>query len=277
MILLISPITFKGITNTINVSSKQVLQKDTYTSPLLFTPIFGDTFTLTPKKGKPSVYSSIKKISSDEEYFDLLKCLKKDKNFRKDWLYDDAIACGIMPYSGRADISKEINKYLRTGIFVEQIAGINSKDVLEDYIKCFDYALKMTDEKFGKYKGFVCRYGQFDENQKQYTSASSKAECAIRHSNCTSPDKKYPFNIIYTNNGHKIKDVHRAVGSDFADAEEEVILSPDTKYVRIEDLTPELKEIKEDFMRIYKSGNKSETSTVVNSEDLKLYFWNELL
>lgn len=240
-------------------------------------------FTDLPKdmyihQDKRTTYQKITPINSEQEFVEIFYRLLADKSFCDEWILEGAnkYDTAIMPYAGLGDIHEVINRYLRLGEFDALNflgSNISSEETVENYIKCLDYALKKTDEVYGKYKGFVFRNGSVDAQSKQYLSTSVKIDGALDHAIWNKPFER-PYNIIFTKNGHKINEVQKKLGSRFADVEAEILLSPDHNYAKLKTLNPEMEKLRQNFIAKFKKKFQIESDEELKNK-LKLDFWIE--
>ncbi len=175
------------------------------------------------------------KISTDEEFEAAMKKLMANPEFNEKWKQDDLVSSIVSVYAGYPDRSFSIN-----GSLVEKDYTDN---FINEVIRCLKYGLKKVDEKYGKYEGIVYRGGYFGEKNSTVSQSfiSTSTDMDV-------PAKKMcrgGFHVIQTSHGHKIKDVQKALGSDYAESEKEILLDPNKKFEQIKELTPELVELKE--------------------------------
>ena len=200
--------------------------------------------------------TGIKKIKSEKEYDEVLNRLKNDKSWWCQWSnpmmnkYEE----GIMPYIGENDISHHINIFMRTG---EPVPSLKyTPELLTDYIRVMDYALKKIDKIYGKHKGVVYRYGYFDINPQNFVSTAKKPNGAAIFVNDDARQYEYPFHVIYTKNGHKAEEVQRKFSNNPAYLKEsEIILNPDSHYEIITEITPEMEAEKAKISRALREEN----------------------
>ena len=135
---------------------------------------------------------------------------------------------GLLLYAGCGDLSDDMNRFLSK----REMRKMNPAQA-KDVVKAFDYSLKKLDEKYGKFSGFVFRQGFFPLGQHQYISTTTDPVIAatLRGGICT--NKNLEFSVIKAKNGHKINEFQRKMGSEYAEEEEEILLSRDSKIKEI--------------------------------------------
>lgn len=158
---------------------------------------------------------------------------------------------GLLPYCGEADISADINMFLKynqngklgtvkegTLVYSKEFLNGNKEllhldsDSANDFVKCLDYSLEQLDKRYGTYNGFVYRGGLFDGNARQFYSTSSQlnpVQVRCQRGN------DYQFHLIKTTNGHKIKDFQAEFNPNnkLFSMESEILLPRNTKYTEV--------------------------------------------
>lgn len=205
-------------------------------------------------------FTTLNKITSEAEYDKILEKLKNSGCWFRPWNKGNKFETGIMPYAGLQDISSEINCFLRNGE-----TNMN-RYMLEDIVRILDYALNEIDKTYGKYKGFVYRYGFVDNITKNYVSTARDPIGAVsqieNRRRCTNP-----FYIIQTENGHKIEEVQKKLDYNSIYVEEsEILLNPATYFQEINYLAPEFKEAKE---KLLLEANKARLNPIPQIKFLK--------
>lgn len=184
----------------------------------------------------------IKPIETDKEYIEIMKKLMDDPRYIWKAESGDIFDKGIKPWGDTCDIHAYINGYITKGsIPTEYILPDKPNDTfMDDIVRCFKYALKKEDEKFGQFKGFVFRHGFFGNQNspeiitERFYSASSSPKILFmkEHKDC---------NAILAGNGHKIYKTQERLGDRWhANHEREVLLNPNERYRRIEHPSQEL-------------------------------------
>ena len=215
--------------------------------------------------------TNISAIKSDEEFFKVLEKLKKDSSWNKNWNIEGAnpYEIGLMPYSHTADIHSYINGYLREGKLSSN-SGF-TEDIIKDYVRLTDYALKKLDKVYGKYQGVVYRYGWFNSTPEAFTSTASTPFGAVCHSDKFRPYKQR-YNIILTKHGSKIEKMQEKLGNlNLAQREQEILLRPGHKFEEIKTLTPELEKLKQELFETMKKEHGYLCEDLIN-----LHFWQEI-
>jgi len=213
-----------------------------------------------PQKTPTIGYTNIKKIASEAEYDKILKNLQSNTYWSHSWNKENKFETGIMPYAGLNDLSSEINSFLRNGN-----TRMNHY-MLEDIIRVLDFALNEIDKTYGKYEGFVYRYGFVDNNTRNYVSTARNPLGAMlqienRH-RCENP-----LYIIWTENGHKIEEVQKKLKYNSTYIEEsEILLNPTTYFQEINYLTPEFEEAKKCLLA---AANKERLNPIPKIKILK--------
>jgi len=187
---------------------------------------------------------AIKPIESDGEYIEIMNHLMDDPRYLVQWKVEGAniFDLGTKPWGDTSDIHSAINDYISKGSIPETyiLPDKQNDSFMDDIVRCFQYALKKEDEKFGQFKGVVFRHGFFgDKNlpetltDKYYaTSTSPKILFTNEHQDC---------HVILTNNGHKLYKTQEQLGDMWhANSEREVVLNPNERYRRIEKPSQEL-------------------------------------
>ncbi len=238
--------------------------------------------------------TDIDAITSDEEYVKLLEKLKQSKHWKSAWEPKDSNVYeqGLMPYVGDCDIHGYINTFLRKfdpnshSEELDFFLALYPPEVLRDYIKLLDYALKKLDDKAGVYSGSVYRYGLISNRlidgiatQKGYLSTSQTADALVDMGVKQSLFGEQPFNIIQVKKGHKIIDAQKGIRYDnkyttqnYLD-EEEILMDPGARFELLNELTPEMERLKQEFEA------KLEHKLGCNPHDesmYRLYFWKEV-
>lgn len=158
---------------------------------------------------------------------------------------------GLLPYCGEADISADINMFLKynkngklgtvkegTLVYDKDFLSENKEllhldsDSANDFVKCLDYSLEQLDKRYGVYNGFVYRGGLFDGNARQFYSTSSQlnpVQVRCQRGN------DYQFHLIKTTNGHKIKDFQAEFNPNnkLFSMESEILSPRNTKYTEV--------------------------------------------
>lgn len=227
---------------------------------------------------KPKINgTNVEAITSESEFIDVLTKLKSHRTWNKAWNVPNAnhYETALMPYAGKADIHEEINQILRFGKLSE-VNYFLKKDILDDYIRITDYALKGIDKTYGKYSGVVYRYGLMDaklgKQTLSFVSTASNPNGAARVAKALDTYNE-PYNIIFTKHGHKIVDVQKKLAyCDDYIKESEILLEPGRKYEQIKEITPEMERLRKQLYSII------ETEQGINPEGLlKVDFYREVL
>ena len=169
---------------------------------------------------------------------------------------------GLLLYAGCSDISDDMNRFL-SHRDMRRMAKEQAKDV----IKVFDYSLKKLDDKFGKYSGFVFRQGVFPSGQHQYISTTTDPVIAatLRGGICT--NKNMEFSLIKAKNGHKINEFQRKMGSDYAQEEEEILLSRKAKIREIKTPYGQFLTLKNKFKKLLETYAHQE----INPDKIRVF------
>lgn len=229
----------------------------------------GDILQIQKIKG-----TNINAITSDYEFGQVLKKLKQHRSWAKDWDIPNAnqYETALMPYTGHNDICSEINEYLRTGKLSDYSYTLSDGSILRDYIRAMDYSLKNMDNMYGQFKGIVYRFGRMGNKTTSYVSTAKNPLGAIFHAGPFGLHRK-PFNIIFTEHGHKIEEMQKKLSYSKAYIKEsEILLDPGKEYQQISELTPELNAIKQQLFNTIKKEHG------INPEGLvDVHFWREIL
>ncbi|MCM1264788.1 MAG: hypothetical protein NC200_01195 [Candidatus Gastranaerophilales bacterium] len=195
-------------------------------------------------------------IKSKEEYIELLDRIYKYRNSENELIYNSQFNLasypnvskeqeGILLYAGTSDLSGDINRYLSG----RQMTRM-SEDMARDVISVLDYSLKNLDNEFGRYSGIVYRQGFFPVDGEQFISSTSVPVigATLRGGICANP--KMNFSIIQTKNGHRIDKFQYKMGSEYAEEEEEILLSRHSKYREVLNPQGRYRQEKEKFLRM---------------------------
>ncbi len=194
-------------------------------------------------------------IKNEQEYINTIEKIRSSKVFdftvNKD-IYKSIPAEqeGLLLYAGYGDLSDDINRFL-SGRPMKTI----NKSVAKDVVRAVDYSLKELDKEYGKYKGIVYRQGFFPINSGQYVSTTEDPVIAATLRGGIYFNKDLQYYIIKTNNGHRINEFQKDMGSDYADEEEEILIPRTSKLKEIEHPTGELLQEKKKFIRILEKYN----------------------
>ena len=180
-------------------------------------------------------------ITSKYEYKNILNRIYNYKGYDKKPLFDidynramypkiNPEHEGLLFYAGYADLSDDINRFLSKRELYKM-----TKPQAKDVVRVLDYSLQKLDEEFGKYSGVVYRQGFFPQGQHQFISATKEPVIAATLRGGIFMNKNLEFSIINTKNGHKITDFQRKMGCEYADEEEEILLSRKSKFKEIID------------------------------------------
>lgn len=151
---------------------------------------------------------------------------------------------GLLLYAGCGDLSDEMNRFLSKRE-LKKLTPTQAKDV----ISALDYSLNKLDEKFGKYSGIVYRQGFFQPNSKQYISTTTDPVIAATLRGGICMNKNLEFSLLKVKNGHKINEFQRKMGSDYAEDEEEILLSGTSKLREITKPYGQLLTLKNNFRK----------------------------
>ena len=201
---------------------------------------------------------------------------------------------GLLPYCGEADISADINMFLRNNVngklgTVKEGSLVYSKDFLKnnkemlhldsdsanDFVRCLDYSLEQIDKKYGTFEGFVYRGGLFNGDAKQFYSTSTKVSpvqglCQRGHN--------LQFHLIKTNNGHKIYEFQREYNpaNEIIQIESEVLLPRNSKYTEITNTQKYAKE-KQDMAQALYDNLFKDTEVTIDDILSKIHVWEQVL
>lgn len=219
-----------------NAPKQVTLQKQSSVSAPSFTAgpscAYKDLVRVRPRKLACDVISDI-------ECKNILNRVYLYKDYNKEPLFDIALNRqkypkvkpnqeGLLLYAGYGDLSNDMNRFLSR----REMYRMNPKQA-EDVIRAFDYSLKKLDEEHGKYSGIVYRQGFFPQGQHQYISTTTDPVIAATMRGGICFNKNLEFAIIKAKNGHKINEFQRKMGSDYAEEEEEILLSRTAKFREI--------------------------------------------
>ena len=228
-----------------NVSVTKVMSHNNLMSPnaVYFK---GEIEQAESKKDKTETigYTDIPKITSDEEFDEVMANLKKTKSWTTYWEHGRATKweAAILPYAGKEDRSCVFNIYMGTGRICDPRF---TEEAVRDHIRVMDYALQKYDEEHGKYEGIVYRCGELYDTSFISTASNPDGMNAIITDR---EDYHKPFYIIYTKHGHKIYEMQNRISTNYAyQRESEVILDPGTKFEEITEITPEMEQLKKDM------------------------------
>lgn len=178
-------------------------------------------------------------IKTTKEYVEVLDRIYNYRNSENQFIYNAQFNLtsypnvskeqeGILLYAGTSDLSGDINRFL---------SGRQMRDMTEpmakDVVRVLDYSLKDLDKEFGRYSGLVYRQGFFPEKGEQFISSTSVPEIAATLRGGILSNSKMNFSIIKTKNGHRIDKFQAKMESDYAEEEEEILLSRKSKYKEI--------------------------------------------
>ena len=276
-----SSVVYPIYTNNCFLNKKQAGNLRLNTSPAT------DTFERISFKGldAKSKFEEIGEIKSEEEYDSTLQKIMNDKSWNHanwDIKGTDKYQLGLMPYVGILDIHSEINYFVRNGklYYHEGICNsVKTEEMMKNYIKVMNYALKKLDEKYGTYNGIVYRYGYFknDDSTSGYVSTAKDPIGAIQ----IGGERPFtcPYFIIMAKNGHKIIDMQKEI--DYPDSfkrgytsENEILLDPNKKYERINIKTPEMEEAEQNLINAFKAKFPKLKEDIIKS-NLRIFFLKE--
>lgn len=152
---------------------------------------------------------------------------------------------GLLLYAGYDDLSNDMNRFLSR----REMYRMNPKQA-EDVVRVFDYSLKKLDEQYGKYSGFVYRQGFFPLGQHQYVSTTTDPVIAATLRGGIYLNKNLEFSIVKVKNGHKINEFQRKMGADYAEEEEEILMSRTARYREITDPQGQFLMLKNKFHKL---------------------------
>ena len=169
---------------------------------------------------------------------------------------------GLLFYAGYCDLSDDINRYLSKRELYKM-----TKAQAKDVVKVLDYSLNRLDEKYGKYSGIVYRQGFFPLGQHQFISTTKDPLIAAKLRGGLFINKDLDFSIIKTKNGHKITNFQREMGSNYAEEEDEILLSRKSKFKEIIDPQGEYLSLKKRFHKILEQHSLSK----VDSDKIRIF------
>ena len=196
-----------------------------------------------------------KKLISEGEYKDILNKIRDYKgqdekpifNFQynlADYPKIKKDQEGLLLYAGCGDLSDEMNRFLSKRE-LKKLTPVQAKEV----ISAFDYSLNKLDEKFGKYSGIVYRQGFFEPGSQQYISTTTDPVIAATLRGGICMNKNLEFSLLKVKNGHKINEFQRKMGSDYAEEEEEILISGTSKLREVKTPYGQLLTLKNNFKK----------------------------
>jgi len=198
-------------------------------------------------------------IKSFDEYKKVLDRIYKYKDSRGCLIFDPTHNFNMYPnikkeeeglllYAGEVDLSNDINRFL-SGRKTKYIGS----SMAEDIVRVLDYSLDKLDKNFGTYKGIVYRQGFFVPNSGQYISTTTEPEIAASIFGGICISKNLDFYIIQSKTAHKMNAFQRKMNSDFAEDEEEIIISRKAKLEEVKNVYGDLLFAKNKFIKILES------------------------
>ncbi len=205
-------------------------------------------------------------IKTISEYRKVLKRVEnaKSNNGEEMWLTKrdrlyyknaDEKEIGLITYCGIDDNSEIINRYLSNRLtpdYVEKYYDYlpREKSSYADAVRVLDFSLNNLDKEFGKYQGCVFRQGFMKEKMDSYVSTSQSPRKAARlHNSWANFSPETQYSVIRTNDGQKINDFQRKMGTIYANCEEEILIPHGRNYRKIspKDMDKELINARENF------------------------------
>ena len=162
---------------------------------------------------------------------------------------------GLLLYAGYTDLSDEMNRFLS-----KRELRKATPLMVTDAIRVFDYSLKKLDDKYGKYSGIVYRQGFFPLGQHQYISTTVDPVIAATLRGGICYNKNLEFSIIKAKNGHKINEFQKKMGSDYAEEEDEILLSRHSKFREITNPQGQFLQLKNKFHKMLETYAQGEVS-----------------
>ena len=192
--------------------------------------------------------TGIKRIQSEEEYDSSLEKIMQHPSWHSGvWTRSNAnkYEQGIIPYCGEADCSYEINSFMRGS---KVLNPRFSPEILEEYVRVLDYALREMDKDYGEYSGVLYRVGRLDKVSRNFVS-TSKSPDGLYGQIRDRKDFHKPFYVIFDGFGHNINELQKKFNSMifYLIREDEIIVDPDITFEEITDITPEMQEMKREI------------------------------